>query len=204
MPVPMIAPMPSIVRSSGPSTLRSCVSPPARALSSSIDFVAKRVTGAKMRAGGPESPEHWPKKRGRMALYRPTAGLIAFGPFRFEPGNGLWRDETEVPLPPRALGLLEALTAQPGTVVSKQSLIDAVWKDAFVTEASLLEAIRVLREALGDDRLNPVYIQTVHRRGYRFIAPSPPSRTPHRPHPSTAPHLTHPTHPSTAPRTRRT
>ena len=78
---------------------------------------------------------------------------------------------TGSPLPPRALGLLEALVAQPGAVVSKQALMDAVWKEAFVTEASLLEAIRVLREALGDDRLSPVYIQTVHRRGYRFIAP---------------------------------
>jgi serine/threonine-protein kinase len=55
-------------------------------------------------------------------------------------------------------------------VIAKQQLMDAVWKDAFVTEASLLEAIRVLRDALGDDRLNPAYIQTVHRRGYRFIA----------------------------------
>lgn len=106
-----------------------------------------------------------------MAIARASAGPIAFGPFRFEPGNGLWRDDAEVPLPPRALGLLDALTAQPGTVVSKQALMDAVWKDAFVTEASLLEAIRVLREALGDDRLNPTYIQTVHRRGYRFVAP---------------------------------
>ena len=73
-------------------------------------------------------------------------------------------------LPPRALGVLEALVASAGDVVPKQALIDAVWKDAFVTEASLLEAIRVLRDALGDDRLNPTYIQTVHRRGYRFIA----------------------------------
>jgi DNA-binding winged helix-turn-helix (wHTH) protein len=106
-----------------------------------------------------------------MASSRPIAAVLAFGPFRFEPGNGLWRDGAEVPLPPRALGLLEALTAQPGSVVSKQSLMDAVWKDAFVTEASLLEAIRVVREALGDDRLNPRYIRTVHRRGYRFVAP---------------------------------
>jgi serine/threonine-protein kinase len=106
-----------------------------------------------------------------MASSRPIAAVLAFGPFRFEPGNGLWRDGAEVPLPPRALGLLEALTAQPGSVVSKQSLRDAVWKDAFVTEASLLEAIRVVREALGDDRLNPRYIRTVHRRGYRFVAP---------------------------------
>src|SRR5688500_11682218 len=95
---------------------------------------------------------------------------LDFGPFRFEPGNGLFRGATEVPLPPRALGVLTALTAQPGQVISKEQLMNAVWKDAFVTEASLLEAIRVLRDALNDDRLNPAYIQTVHRRGYRFIA----------------------------------
>lgn len=104
-------------------------------------------------------------------MTRPEAAPLAFGPFRFEAGNGLWRDSEEVPLPPRALGVLEALLGAPGEVVSKPRLLDAVWKDAFVTEASLLEAIKVLREALGDDRLNPTYIQTVHRRGYRFIAP---------------------------------
>lgn len=94
---------------------------------------------------------------------------VRFGPFRFEPGNGLWRDEVEVALPPRALGLLTALVEQPGVVVSKRELMDAVWRDAFVTEASLNEAIRVLRDALGDDRARPAYIQTVHRRGYRFV-----------------------------------
>jgi Tol biopolymer transport system component/DNA-binding winged helix-turn-helix (wHTH) protein len=99
-----------------------------------------------------------------------NAEEVLFGPFRFEPGNGLWRGDLEVPLPPRALGVLMALVAQPGVVVSKQQLMDAVWKDAFVTEASLLEAVRVLREALGDDRLKPTFIQTVHRRGYRFVA----------------------------------
>jgi DNA-binding winged helix-turn-helix (wHTH) protein len=96
---------------------------------------------------------------------------VVFGPYRFEPDNGLWRNGHEVALPPRALAVLAALIAQPGTVVAKRALIDAVWKDAFVTEASLLEAIRVLREALDDDRRNPIYIQTVHRRGYRFVAP---------------------------------
>jgi hypothetical protein len=47
--------------------------------------------------------------------------------------------------------------------------MDAVWPGTFVTESSLLEAIGLVREALGDDRRNPTYIQTVHRRGYRFI-----------------------------------
>ncbi len=99
-----------------------------------------------------------------------SSGVIEFGPFRFEPVNGLWRGAIEVPLPPRALAVLATISAQPGIVVSKRTLMDAVWKDVFVTEASLLEAVRVLREALGDNRLNPTYIQTVHRRGYRFVA----------------------------------
>lgn len=96
---------------------------------------------------------------------------FTFGPFRFDPADGLRRGEAEVPLPPRALAVLGALVAQPGIVVSKQALLDAAWPEAFVTEASLLEAVRLLRDALGDDRRQPVYIQTVHRRGYRFVAP---------------------------------
>ncbi len=112
-----------------------------------------------------------------MATTRDTEflGPVEFGPFRFEPGNGLWRDADEVALPPRALAVLTTLVAQPGTVVSKAAIMDAVWKDAFVTEASLLEAVGVLREALGDDRLHTTYIQTVHRRGYRFIAATTPA-----------------------------
>src|SRR5438045_4890172 len=49
--------------------------------------------------------------------------------------------------------------------------MDAVWKDAFVTDTSLAEAVSFLRQALGDDPQAPRYIQTVHRRGYRFLAP---------------------------------
>jgi DNA-binding winged helix-turn-helix (wHTH) protein len=94
---------------------------------------------------------------------------VVFGPFRFIPGDGLWRDGQAVPLPPRALGVLTTLLTTPGTVVSKQALMDAVWPDTFVTESSLLEAIGLIRGVLGDDRRNPTYIQTVHRRGYRFI-----------------------------------
>jgi DNA-binding winged helix-turn-helix (wHTH) protein len=94
---------------------------------------------------------------------------VDFGPFRFVGGDGLWRGADQVALPPRAFGVLTRLLASPGAVVSKQELLDAVWPDTFVTESSLLEAIGLLREALGDDRKAPTYIQTVHRRGYRFI-----------------------------------
>ena len=55
--------------------------------------------------------------------------------------------------------------------MSRQELIDTVWKDAFVTDTSLAEAVSVLRQVLGDDPQSPTYIQTLHRRGYRFVAP---------------------------------
>ena len=95
-----------------------------------------------------------------------------FGPFAFDPSNQLlWRGGQEVPLPPRVVGVLGLLVARPGEVVSRQELIDAVWKDAFVSDTSLAEAISFLRQALGDDPQQPSYIQTVHRRGYRFLPP---------------------------------
>jgi DNA-binding winged helix-turn-helix (wHTH) protein len=100
-----------------------------------------------------------------------TSETAVFGPFRFQPRNGLWHEAgSEVPLPPRALVVLETLVARSGEVVSKADLLDAGWPNAFVTEASLLEAVRVIRRALDDDRRNPSYVQTIHRRGYRFVA----------------------------------
>src|SRR5688500_17499635 len=97
---------------------------------------------------------------------------ISFGPFAFDRQNRLlWRDGAEVALPPRVLGVLEVLIDRPGQVVARQDLLDGVWKDAFVTDTSLAEAVSFLRQALGDDPQAPRYIQTVHRRGYRFLAP---------------------------------
>ena len=95
-----------------------------------------------------------------------------FGPFAFDRQSRLlWRDGVEIALPPRVLGVLEVLLDRPGQVVARQDLLDGVWKDAFVTDTSLAEAISFLRQALGDDPQAPRYIQTVHRRGYRFLLP---------------------------------
>ena len=107
-----------------------------------------------------------------IQLRAPRCGgpVVTFGPFRFVPGDGLWRHGQPVPLPPRALAVLAALLSSAGRVVSKAELLDAAWPGTFVTESSLLEAIGLLRDVLGDDRRQPTYIQTVHRRGYRFIA----------------------------------
>jgi serine/threonine-protein kinase len=103
---------------------------------------------------------------------RPRPGSISFGPFSFDPKSRLLsRDGTEVPLPPRVLGVLELLLERAGEIVARQELIDKVWKDAFVTDTSLAEAVSVLRQALGDDSQSPTFIQTLHRRGYRFVAP---------------------------------
>jgi serine/threonine-protein kinase len=107
-----------------------------------------------------------------VALHPAADDAVVFGPFRLDRVNRiLSKDDVEVPLPPRVLGVLEHLVARPGGVVSKQALMDAVWKDAIVTETSLTEAVSQLRQALDDDPQQPAFVQTVHRRGYRFVAP---------------------------------
>src|SRR5437773_8159508 len=91
--------------------------------------------------------------------------LVGFGSFSFDPQNRiLSRGGAELALPPRVLGVLELLISRPGEVVARQELLDRVWKDAFVTDTSLAEAISFLRQALGDDPQAPRYVQTVHRR----------------------------------------
>jgi serine/threonine-protein kinase len=97
---------------------------------------------------------------------------VTFGSFEFDPSSRLLkRDGVELQLPPRVLGVLEVLLRSAGDVVPRQELIDHVWKDAFVTDTSLAEAVSLLRQALGDDPQSPSFIQTFHRRGYRFVAP---------------------------------
>jgi DNA-binding winged helix-turn-helix (wHTH) protein len=106
-----------------------------------------------------------------VAFHNPAAPrAVRFGPFRFDWRDRiLTRDGAEIRLPPRALAILAHLLERPGRVVAKQELIDAVWKEAFVSESSLTEAVGVLRQALGDSAADAIYIQTLHRRGYRFI-----------------------------------
>ena len=107
-----------------------------------------------------------------QALERTQSSMVTFGPFAFDARNGiLSRGGTEIPLPPRVIGVLALLLARPAEVVPRQDLLDRVWKDAFVTDTSLAEAVSFLRQALGDDPQAPRYVQTVHRRGYRFVAP---------------------------------
>jgi DNA-binding winged helix-turn-helix (wHTH) protein len=75
-----------------------------------------------------------------------------------------------VALAPKPLAVLCALARTPGRLVTKNALLDLVWGHRFVTESVLKSAISELRAALDDDPRQPRYIETVSRRGYRFIA----------------------------------
>ena len=98
-------------------------------------------------------------------------GRYLFGPFRLDLHSGeLLRNKTVVPLEPKVFALLSFLVANHGRLVSRQELLDAVWPEAHVTDASLSRAVAALREALNDDPREPRYIATQARRGYKFIA----------------------------------
>ncbi|HEV7123460.1 MAG TPA: winged helix-turn-helix domain-containing protein [Rhodanobacter sp.] len=83
----------------------------------------------------------------------------------------LTRGGREVAIEPKAFAVLLEFVAHPGQLRSRDELLDAVWGHAFVTPGTLNRLVALLRRALGDDSENPHCIQTVHRLGYRFIAP---------------------------------
>ena len=80
------------------------------------------------------------------------------------------RGADQVFLTPRAFDVLVVLVQNAGRVVGKQEIFDSVWKDTFVTDNALVKIIRELRNTLGDDADDPHLIETVPKRGYRFIA----------------------------------
>jgi len=94
-----------------------------------------------------------------------------FGPFVVDAGSyQLRRANDVIPLSPKIIDLLLYLVARQSTLVGKDELFSALWPDVAVTDNALTQAVSELRQALGDDSANPTYIQTVARRGYRFIA----------------------------------
>src|SRR5262245_9602547 len=80
-----------------------------------------------------------------------------------------WRGAQVVKLTPKAFAVLQYLSEHAECLVSKDELLRVVWADTVVTDGTLVACIRELRKALGDDAQTPQYIETVHRRGYRFI-----------------------------------
>lgn len=101
-----------------------------------------------------------------------SSGVRSFGPFRLDVGAGtLSRDGTVLPLRAKTWSVLCFLVENAGLLVSKEELLGAVWQGSAVTDTIANVSIAELRRALGDDRAAPQYIETVHRRGFRFIAP---------------------------------
>src|ERR1041385_3084972 len=102
---------------------------------------------------------------------RPDNHLYEFGPFVLDARSRiLLRDGATVRLTPKAFETLLVLIQHGVQVVDKEQLLKEVWPDTFVEEGSLSRNIHELRKALGDDSSQPSYIETVPKRGYRFVA----------------------------------
>jgi DNA-binding winged helix-turn-helix (wHTH) protein/tetratricopeptide (TPR) repeat protein len=100
-----------------------------------------------------------------------SAHCYEFGPYRLDLGQRmLTRAGDKVALTPKATHLLSLLVSNAGALVDKDELLKEVWRDTFVEESNLTQNIFLLRRALGDERPGARYIETVARRGYRFVA----------------------------------
>ena len=120
------------------------------------------------------------------AALRARAEAVAFGTFRIDlRASQLFDGERAVPLRPKTWAVLLYLAERPKVLVTRDELLDAIWPDVAVTPDTLNKSIGELRLALGDDSRTPRFLETVHRRGFRFIAsraaadepaPTPPPR----------------------------
>ncbi|HEV2669061.1 MAG TPA: transcriptional regulator, partial [Blastocatellia bacterium] len=104
-------------------------------------------------------------------MLKRTRQLYEFGPFRLDADERLlMRDGRMTPLPPKVFDTLLVLVENSGRVVSKDELMQSLWPDTFVEESNLTQNISQLRRALGDGAGDAQYIETIPKRGYRFVA----------------------------------
>lgn len=119
---------------------------------------------------------------GRMQVGVGNDRLLAFDDVRFDPGSGALHraSHDDVKLTPRAAAVLVRLIERAPHLLSKEELLAEVWGTKAVTEEALTSCIQELRRALGDDARKPRFIETRHRRGYRWLAATT-SRPDHKP-----------------------
>src|SRR5262245_51774606 len=97
--------------------------------------------------------------------------FFEFGPFRLEPGEHLLlRDGQAVSLAPKVFDTLVVLVQNSGHLLEKDELLRLIWPDTFVEEGSLAKNVFVLRKILEEGESGKEYIETIPKRGYRFIA----------------------------------
>jgi DNA-binding winged helix-turn-helix (wHTH) protein len=110
----------------------------------------------------------------KCVVMRERSERVRFGPFELDMTTGeLWRGGQSIRLQQQPFRILKLLVDRDGALVSRQELIHALWPDGTYVgfERALNSAIRKARESLGDRADAPMYIETLQRRGYRFIAP---------------------------------
>jgi len=106
-----------------------------------------------------------------MLMSKDANELYEFGPFRLDVSEQLLlKNQEPLPLTPKVFETLVTLVRRSGRLVEKEELFKEVWPDSFVEESNLTRNISLLRKALNEDSDKIRYIETVPRRGYRFIA----------------------------------
>ncbi len=102
--------------------------------------------------------------------------MTEFGPYRLDAARRVvWKGEELLPIPPKATEILAALAERAGELLTKDELMGRVWPGTFVEEANLSVNVSALRKALGKQPDGQPYIQTLHRRGYRFLGKTKPA-----------------------------
>jgi len=123
----------------------------------------------------PKKSQKTSKRKPKNLPATPQADVDAFvyefGPFVLdEKEQLLTRNGNAVPLTPKVFDILLLLVQNSGSLVSKQSLLGKIWPDAFVEEANLNVNVATLRKALGERPTEHHFIETIPKRGYRFVA----------------------------------
>ena len=109
------------------------------------------------------------------ALQRPPSGMhsdFQLGVWRVQPQlNHLGCDQRTIRLEPKMMEVLVCLAQRSGEVVSKEQLVQEVWRDTFVTDDVLIRCVSELRKVFGDSAAKPAFIETIPKRGYRLLVP---------------------------------
>src|SRR5688572_5067337 len=104
-------------------------------------------------------------------MNQPAKRFYLFDAFRVDAFERiLFKQDREVTLTPKVFDTLLILLENSGHVLTKKELMQQVWPDSFVEENNLAQNISILRKALGESKQGEQYIQTVPKRGYRFVA----------------------------------
>ena len=101
-----------------------------------------------------------------------SQSMKSFQPFRLDSANHcLWRGEERAQITPKAFDVLRYLVEKAGKLVTQDELLEALWPETYVNQEVLRKYILEIRKVLGDRPEKPAFIETVTKRGYRFIAP---------------------------------